>query len=673
MLQVVRIVFFLAMVLGPAFGLAQEESEPVRLDAIVVTAEGGADLRTGDVDAEGLPSFTSVIRRETFEGKTESLAEVIEKEAAVQVRQSGAMGSFSTVSLRGSSSDQVLVFLDGVLLNDASGGGVDLSNIALSDVAAVEIYRGGSPIQFGRSSIGGAVNIRTLRAGEDFGASATAGYGSFDTRRLAGLVNHRAGLWDYLISADYLGAENDYEMRNDNGTPFNAADDRWEGRRNAQFDRFNLLGKVGIDLTGSLRIDLVDQYFSKEQGLPSWNNSEAARAELETERNITTLQMTADDLTRRHLDVRARISHNWKAETYDDRGGHIGLETQHNRYTTTRLGGDLFVAWLTGIHDVGAVVDVYQETYENEDLRGRTHTTESRRDVLTFGLQDTMILMDERLILNPAIRYTHLRDDLESATSVYGGAPLPGRSRSEDYWNPQMGASYRAREWLAVKSNLARYVREPAFFELFGDRGFLMGNPDLEAETGVNFDLGFEVDIPRPVPPIGGVSIRAAYFRGDVDDLITQVYDARGIGRSVNINEAVIQGVESSLSVDLFDHFTFTANATWQDPENRSDIAAFDGKNLPGRFETAWLARLEGRYAGVKAHVEYREESGLFYDTANLLPAEDKEEINAGISWLYKTVLITLTGKNLGDDRYEDFNGYPLPGTSYFLSLKHEW
>ncbi|HMB30873.1 MAG TPA: TonB-dependent receptor plug domain-containing protein, partial [Desulfohalobiaceae bacterium] len=121
------------------------------------------DFRIGDVDLESSPIFFSVINKEQFEGKIVSLAEVIEKEAGVQVRQSGGLGSFSSVSLRGSSSDQVMVFLDGVLLNDASGGGVDLSNISLSDVESIEIYRGITPANFGRSSIGGAINIRTNR------------------------------------------------------------------------------------------------------------------------------------------------------------------------------------------------------------------------------------------------------------------------------------------------------------------------------------------------------------------------------------------------------------------------------------------------------------------------------------------------------------------------------
>jgi iron complex outermembrane receptor protein len=269
-----------------------------------------------------------------------------------------------------------------------------------------------------------------------------------------------------------------------------------------------------------------------------------------------------------------------------------------------------------------------------------------------------------------------MRDELEGDTGVWG-ADMPGQRRETDHFSPQIGVIYQPFVGVKLKSNLARYVREPAFYERFGDRGFLIGNSDLSAEKGINFDIGAEIDWQWDGAWVQNLSASVAYFRTDADDLITQVYDARGIGRSVNISEARIQGVESRLSLDFLDHFRLAINATWQDPENRSGIEAFDGKNLPGRFETAWRARLEARWRGWKAHLEYLREDGMFYDAANLLPAEDKKEINAGISWLLdgwagpeSSLLIALEGRNLGDDLYEDFNGYPQPGRSWFCSVK---
>jgi len=192
---------------------AETARESITLDTVVVSADKTEETyQTGDVDTEQTPAFFTVIEREDFEGKMEDLSEVIEKETGIQGRQSGGLGSFSTVSLRGSSSDQVMVFLDGILLNDASGGGVDLSNISLSDVEAIEIYKGTTPINFGKASIGGVVNIRTLRTKEGLNANLSSGYGSFNTRKLSGFVNHKPGRWNYLISADALASDNDLNL-----------------------------------------------------------------------------------------------------------------------------------------------------------------------------------------------------------------------------------------------------------------------------------------------------------------------------------------------------------------------------------------------------------------------------------------------------------------------------
>ena len=63
----------------------------------------------------------------------------------------------------------------------------------------------------------------------------------------------------------------------------------------------------------------------------------------------------------------------------------------------------------------------------------------------------------------------------------------------------------------------------------------------------------------------------------------------------------------------------------------------------------------------------------MYYDTANLLKAEDKKEINACVSWLFRSFLFRLEAKNITDNHYEDFNGYPLPGRAGFFTVKHSF
>ena len=659
----------LAALFGPSTARAQA-SNPHQMDAVVVTAERPEERRTGDVDAELSPTFNTVIPREQFVHRTTDLGEVLEKEAGVEVRRSGGLGGFSEVSLRGASSDQVMVFLDGILLNEASGGGVDLGAFSLSDVATLEIYRGVTPMNLGSASVGGAVNLRTLRPRDGFSASATGRYGSFDTRGLSTVLSGRKGGWDGLLSAEYLASDNDFEFLNDNGTPFNPADDRKEKRINADFDRYNVLGKVGRTFGERYRLDLVHQSFFKDQSLPDWRNTPGTRTNLDTERRLTALRFSADRMGPFNLALQA--DHSRLSEEYDDRLGQIGLGRQHNRYTTNRYGGHVFGEVFWGGHLFTALLDLHRETYDSDDLLGTGAESESDRETLSAGVGATLFFLGERLILTPGLRYAHVRDEMDAGINQFDRL-TPGQSDSHNHFSPQIGAKYQATDWLTFKSNLGRYVREPSFFERFGDRGFFLGNPDLEAETAVNFDAGMEARWRDGPAGLQSGRAGAAVFHNRVDDLIARTFDARGVGKAVNIDEARIRGLELAFGVSALNWLRLTGNATFQEPENRSEVAAFDGKQLPGRFERSWRVRAEADWRGFTLFGEYAVQEDMFYDSANLLKAADREEVNAGLEWDWRDLTLSLEGRNLRDDQYEDFNGFPLPGRAVYLTARYRF
>ncbi|WP_028314722.1 TonB-dependent receptor [Desulfatibacillum aliphaticivorans] len=647
------------------------EADYVLNDMVVTAQRLPDDFRTGDVDQENAPSFFTVIPREQFIGKMENLAQVLKKEAGIQVKQSGGLGSFSTVSLRGSSSDQVMIYLDGILLNDASGGGVDLSNISLADVSSINVYRGVSPASFGKAGIGGVINIKTLRAQKGTKYNVGLGYGSFDTKKAFGFINHKPGKADFLLSADYLGSANDFEFKNDMGTSWNKVDDQIQKRNNAEFYQYNVLAKAGWDANRNLRFDLVNQYFFKDQNLPNWINMETASTNLTTSRNITTMRLGLNNVTPLALNTAASISYSDKEEKYDDQEGSVGLGKQLNKYNTQRWTGDLYTEWISDYNILAAKMEYQHEDYSPEDLLQEDDPRDSNRDYIVATLQDTLMLLSQRVILTPAVRYAWLDDELESGTTVWG-SQLEKSERKDEYWMPQCGLKVKPWEWISLKANAAQYVREPSFFELFGDRGFFIGNEELEAEKGTNFDVGFEVNYLTGWTLINRVYISSAYFKNDVDDLITRIYDSRGVGKSVNISESEITGVESQAAADFLNLFTVSGNATWQDAVNASEISTFNNKKLPGRYEWATSGKVEFHYKGFKIYSEYFYEAGNFYDAANLLEAPEKKELNAGAAYLFKGFSIELQGKNLRDKRYEDYNGYPLPGRAYYLTIKFE-
>jgi len=666
------IALFFFVICNASAGSSSTQSGIVTLDTMVVTSTSGNNqFQTGDVDLTQTPAFFTVIQRDAFEGRMTNLAQVIEKEAGIQVRQSGGIGSFSSVSLRGSTSEQVMIYLDGVLLNDASGGGVDLSNFSLSDVASIEIYKGSAPIQFDKPSIGGVINIKTIRDRDDLSGNVSVGYGDFNTRQASALINQKIKKWDYLISGEILDSDNDFEFKNTNGTLWNTDDDHWEDRENAWVKQINILGKAGYDISPTSRISFVNQWFNKDQGLAAWNNSHANDASLDTQRNISTLKLTLDDLSPLHLNTAFRLDGGWMKEEYKDLKGSVGLGRQHSENITYKYGLNSYTEWLTDTNSLSATANIRYEQYKPEDLTDQKMPLDSNRTLLTLGLENTKLFVNGRLSVTPAIRFIHIDNELKSDTTV-AGATLDGINDNEEYWSPQIGIKFQALPWLTLKSNLNQYVREPSFFELFGDRGFFIGNMELEAEEGVNWDVGVEASWALNNIRIEQLSLNMIYFQSDVDNLITRVYDARGIGKSDNISSSRISGIEAGFNMRLFDYFTLSGSMTLQNTENNSDISAFDGNDLPGRYEASYMGRFEAHRWGGKVYLEYLADNDMFYDSANLLKAADKEEINLGASYLFKERWRFIAEvKNIQDNYYEDFYRYPMPGRSFSASMKY--
>jgi iron complex outermembrane receptor protein len=119
--------------------------------------------------------------------------------------------------------------------------------------------------------------------------------------------------------------------------------------------------------------------------------------------------------------------------------------------------------------------------------------------------------------------------------------------------------------------------------------------------------------------------------------------------------------------------FRLSANATIQETENLGDNQASKGKELPGRWGRSYMGKLEAIYHGLKVYTEYFLSQDLYYDTPNLLKAEDKKELNAGLSWLWDHFLFSFEVKNIQDNQYEDFRGSPLPGRHYFGSVTYKY
>jgi len=652
-----KILFFLAFVSLTA--TAVQANDGVVGEEVLVTATAEPDaVRTGEVDQVLTTGFSQSIKREQFEGRVATLADIVGKQSGIQIRQSGGLGSFSTVTLRGASSEQVLIFVDGLLLNDAAGGGVDLSSISLADVESVEVYRGATPMSLGQASIGGAINIRTLKAVGEATGNFTVGYGDFDTKKISAFVTHKLTDWDYVVSAEHLASDGDFEIFNDNGTPLNPNDDRVEDRHNNQFDQNNLLVKLGYDLSTDLRVDGLVQFFKKNLAIPSWNNHPDTRTHYDTERLQSQLRVISNNVGAYGINMSGKLEYLRSEEEYDDRNGDIGISPEYDRYSSTSLKARYFFELPLDIQLISFNIEISEENYSSLDLLRQT-TKESDRSSFSFGLEDKLFLFNDRVLLNAGVFATLTRDFLAEMGDV-----------QRDHVDPRIGIKIFSTDSLTVKSNLGRYTREPTFFEMLGDRGLFVGNDQLKNETGINFDLGFELAISSAVGAVDNIDWQASYFYSDVDDIIARTYNARNIGKALNIDRVEINGIETALSMELFSIIDLSYNLTWQDARNRADLPSVRDKKLPGRFAWTYNTRIEVRLGRFSPFIEHLYQEEMYYDTPNNLPATDKESFDVGLSWSYKPVELTLEVQNLTDEPYEDFSGFPQPGRAAYATLK---
>jgi vitamin B12 transporter len=113
-----------------------------------------------------LARIISVIESKEIEATpAQSVQELLEYVAGVDVRQRGAEGVQADVSIRGGTFDQMLILLNGVNITDPQTGHHNLNlPISLSQVERIEVLEGSAARVYGPNAFSGAINIITKQS-----------------------------------------------------------------------------------------------------------------------------------------------------------------------------------------------------------------------------------------------------------------------------------------------------------------------------------------------------------------------------------------------------------------------------------------------------------------------------------------------------------------------------
>jgi iron complex outermembrane receptor protein len=664
---------------------------PARAQDDVVTAPVEVHgTREGEPQAEGgeraleEPGFVTVVDVDRRRDETVSIAEALAETVGVSVRALGGLGAFASISMRGAPAGQTEILIDGVPLSRVAFSSIDVGSLELASFDRVEILRGGVPAELGGAVLGGAANFVT-RTGPAPGGERTrltVGGGSFGARRARIARGDAFGETRTALSAGYAGAEGDFDYFDDNGTPQNRADDRERRRANNGFDAVDVAARAAAAAFAG-----GGRFSWKGQGVPGPSGVDATRARLETTRAV------ADGGVRRGgaLGLRARAHAVYERQRFTDPAAEIALTMADTSFTTGALGLAGGADWTVGTRQrLAALVDGRLELFERHDRLAedpeRRRAT-GRRIGAGASLADEIVLGDaDQLVVVPALRADVLSTRGEGTASTVAGEQ-DVRARDDLYLSPRVSARWRLTPAVTAKLDLGRYFRPPTVVELFGDRGFVAGNPLLEPEVGVAGDLGVVAAPAERIGPVDRVYLEAALFAATVTDLIAFLPTAGRFARAGNLADAEIFGLETAFAARFFRAATLTGNYTFLESRQRSESVAIDGRRLPGRprhelYLRLDLARRFGRVAtGLFADLTLA--SGNFLDEGNLNEVPARRFLGAGVRVAPLAGLsLVVEVKNLLDHRVEtvgpsgrevpravaDVLDHPLPGRAVYFT-----
>lgn len=648
----------------PAFPQDAEEMEEIVIEA-EQEEESAAEIKDES-------AFVTIIESDDLEEVFTTVSDALEKTVGITVRRLGGLGSFSTASIRGSSAEQVAVFIDGVPLNSGKSGVVNLSNIPIKGVERIEVYRGSVPLRFRTSAIGGAINIVMKEVQNELSHQFSGSYGSFGTYQVnttsAGTLK-RAG---YMISATFSGTRGDFEFLDDNATPLNPDDDEFTERNNNDFDSKSVDAKLSFDLTPFFNIEISGSYFNKFEGVPGKGSFQSENASLGTLRNIFNLKLKKEGFLSESIDAETSAYLKYEKTNFKDIYGEIGIGNQDNKNTTRAWGIDSYLSFYVGLNQILSAVLSYQaERFDSFDSLADVEQGDTqKRYTYKAGFEDEIYLLGAKMVITPQVLYTFVDNEFGGTLPFFnsGVISIP-EAEDKGFLSLKTGVKYSLTDTLFVKANIGQFSRYPNFSELFGDRGGIIGNPELLPEKGLNWDVGVAYEKKDLSERRGGIEriyLEGAFFLSAYDDLILLEQTSQYTFKAQNISSAVIYGAEMSWACDLLRHLGVSGNYTYQYTKNTSEIPFYNGNRLQLRPAHELFNKIEVKNTRAKFFWEYSYCAQNYLDQANFFKVENRSVHNLGLTvFPNKNTTLTFEIKNLGDEQVEDVRGYPLPGRSF--------
>lgn len=497
-----------------AFSTASSYAGQPLDDHILVTA-----TRSEQNLENSLASATILTEVEIDRAQAQNLPELFDRIPGLDIDHSGGLGSNTSMRLRGTENDHVLVLIDGIRASSATSGTAALQHLPITQIERVELVRGPRSSLYGSDAIGGVVQIFTKKGSTGIKPYLDFSYGSHNTRVSQAGVRGLYGNTSYSLNGSYTESEG-YDRTYDN----NGADTDKDGYRESAVS-----ANIQHEFTNGIEFALN---YLRSEGNTELDGGNDSTDFINESRDLSISLPILDDLK-----LKAQIGR------YRDKTTSFGFSPA--LFETSRNSAALQLDYLLAEnHQLSLGYD-----YHNDEVSSTANFTESERDNHSWFVQYLAEFNQWRF--EAGFR----NDDNEAFGSHETG---------------NIAVGFQVNEETLLSLSYGTAFKSPTFNDLyfpftdfgcfFGTCFTFEGNPNLIPEESETVELMIRRQT-------GSIQWFASLYQTQIDDLISLSPDFSTVS---NVAEAKIVGGEAGADFDFFGWRT-AISVAYTDPRDESD------------------------------------------------------------------------------------------------------